>query len=284
MNVLLIDPPFYRFFNYYNRYFPLGLSYLSSVLKKAGHQVTVYDADCNKNSKGMDYTRLPEKYRIYLKELKNPENPIIKEISETLARYQPDVIGVTVMTPKAASAFTIASLAKKYNENCAVVFGGPHATLKADEILKNTRGVDFVVSGEGEVVLVELVNTLHTKNNNFSTIQGLSYRQGDKIIHNSTRNFIDNLDCLPFPDRETLLGLDTYTSEDMGLLMAVVAVPIAVPIVQRRYGRERYGIVPWQIFWKKSGMYTNGMAPASLPLRMILLLLTERGSWNFALH
>ena len=113
MNVLLIDPPFYRFFNYYNRYFPLGLSYLSSVLKKAGHQVTVYDADCNKNSKGMDYTRLPEKYRIYLKELKNPENPIIKEISETLARYQPDVIGVTVMTPKAASAFTIAALAKK---------------------------------------------------------------------------------------------------------------------------------------------------------------------------
>ena len=91
------------------------------MLKKAGHQVTIYDADCNKNSpvcvhrtgrKGMDYTRLPEKYRIYLKELRNPENPIIKEISEIFVKYQPEVIGVTVMTPKVASAFIIASLAK----------------------------------------------------------------------------------------------------------------------------------------------------------------------------
>src|SRR3970040_2208340 len=142
--ILLVDPPFYRFFNYYNRYFPLGLSYLSSTLRKAGHQVTLYDADCNKNSKGMDYTRLPEKYRIYLKELRNPENPIIKEISETLI--------------------------KKHNKNCHVVFGGPHATLKPDEVLKNTEDVDFVVNGEGEIVLLELVNALSAKNNDFSVI------------------------------------------------------------------------------------------------------------------
>lgn len=225
MNILLIDPPFYRFFNYYNRYFPLGLSCLSSVLEKAGHQVTVYDADCNKDSKWMDYTRLPEMYRIYLKELKNPENPILMEISETLARFQPDIVGVAVMTPKAASAFTVASMAKKYHKDCAVVFGGPHATLKAGEILKNTGDVDFVVSGEGEVALLELVNTLQRKYNNFSAIHGLSYRRGDRIIHNSTRSFIDNLDVLPFPDRERFLGMDTYTSEDMGLLMGSRGCP-----------------------------------------------------------
>ncbi len=225
MNILLIDPPFYRFFNYYNRYFPLGLSYLSSTLKKAGHQVTIYDADCNKDSKGMDYTRLPEKYRIYLKELKNPKNPIIKEISETLAKYQPDIVGVSVMTPKAASAFTIAALTKQYNKDCSVVFGGPHATLKADEILKNTKDVDFVVNGEGEAALLELVNTLQAHGNNFSAIRGLSYRQGDKGIHNSARSFIDDLDCLPFPDREALLGSDTYTTEDMGLLMGSRGCP-----------------------------------------------------------
>ncbi len=223
--ILLIDPPFYRFFNYYNRYFPLGLSYLSSTLKKAGHQVTIYDADCNKNSKGMDYTRLPEKYRVYLKELRNPENPIIKEISETFIKYQPDVVGVTVMTPKAASAFTIASLAKKFNRNCRVVFGGPHATLKADEILKNAKDVDFVVNGEGETALLELVNALAAGNGHPGAIQGVSYRDGDKIVHHATKKFIDNLDNLPFPDRETLLGLDTYTSEDMGLLMGSRGCP-----------------------------------------------------------
>lgn len=225
MNILLVDPPFYRFFNYFNRYFPLGLSYLSSTLRKAGHQVTIYDADCNKDSKGMDYTRLPEKYRTYLKELKNPENPIIKEISGTLAKYQPDIVGITVMTPKAASAFTVASLVKKYNKNCPVILGGPHATLRPDEILKNTKDVDFIVNGEGELTFLELADALMTKTNNFSTVSGISYRHGNNILQNDTKGFIDNLDCLPFPDRETLLGSDTYTSEDMGLLMGSRGCP-----------------------------------------------------------
>ena len=108
------------------------------------------------------------------------------------------------------------------------------------------------MNGEGETVLLELVNTLNlsstligdSKNNNFGAIPGISYRDGDKIVHNNTKKFIDNLDSLPFPDRETLLGFDTYTSEDMGLLMGSGVAHIVVPIVQHRYGRERYGIVP----------------------------------------
>jgi anaerobic magnesium-protoporphyrin IX monomethyl ester cyclase len=238
MNVLLIDPPFYRFFNYYNRYFPLGLSYLSSTLKKDGHRTILYDADCNKNPKGMDYTRLPEKYYLYLKEVKNPENPIINEISETIAKHQPDIVGITVMTPKVASAFTVAHLVKKYNKNCYVVFGGPHATLKADELMKNTEDIDFVVNGEGELALLELVNILETPGKNVcntnsnggtlpavSSIHGISHRCSNTIIHNTAKKFIKDLDCLPFPDRESLSGSDTYTSEDMGLLMGSRGCP-----------------------------------------------------------
>ncbi|MDR4506729.1 MAG: B12-binding domain-containing radical SAM protein [Candidatus Brocadiaceae bacterium] len=225
MKVLLIDPPFYRFFNYYNRYFPLGLAYLSSTLKKSGYEVSIYDVDCNKDSKGMDYTRLPEKYRKYLQELKNPKNVIIKEISETLEKHQPDLVGITVMTPKVASAFTVASLVKKYNRNCTVVFGGPHATLRPDEILRNSMDVDFVINGEGEEVFLELVNTLREKTGSFDDIGGLSFRREGKNVHNETRTFINNLDELSIPDREALLGSRTYTSEDMGLLMGSRGCP-----------------------------------------------------------
>ncbi|MEK7699909.1 MAG: cobalamin-dependent protein, partial [Planctomycetota bacterium] len=246
MNILLIDPPFYRFFNYYNRYFPLGLCYLASTLKNAGHRVTIYDADCNKTSdatasvkrKGMDYSRLPEKYRIYLQELKNPSNPIIQEISKTLERCQPDLVGITVMTPKAASAFTIASLVKKRLKGCRVVFGGPHATLMPEEILKNTSDVDFVISGEGENVLLELVNILSARNRDTQTahhegdvmpdiskLGGISYCCNGKRVHQSARRFIDDLDTLPLPDREALLGADIYTSEDSGLLMGSRGCP-----------------------------------------------------------
>ena len=117
------------------------------------------------------------------------------------------------------------------------------------------------MNGEGETLLLELVNTLNlsstligdSKNNNsclrathrqVGAIPGISFRDGDKIVHNNTKKFIDNLDSLPFPDRETLLGLDTYTSEDMGLLMGSGVARITAPIAQHRYGRERYGIVP----------------------------------------
>lgn len=225
MNILLVDPPFYRFFNYYNRYFPLGLSYLSSTLKRAGHHVTIYDADCNMDSKEMDYTRLPEKYRIYLQELRNPDNPIVKEISDTMARFQPEIVGVTVMTPKAASAFTVASLVKRYNKDCFVVFGGPHATLKSDEILRNSEDVDFVVSGEGERPFLELVEAISRKDNSFDGICEVSSRNNDHGIRSNTRRFVRDLDTLPFPDRHALLGISTYTSEDMGLLMGSRGCP-----------------------------------------------------------
>ncbi|MBM4054159.1 MAG: radical SAM protein [Planctomycetes bacterium] len=225
MRVLLIDPPFYRFFNYYNRYFPLGLSYLSSVLKKAGHEVTIYDADCNKDSKGMDYTRLPEMYASYIKELRNPENQILKEISDTLRTFQPNLVGITVMTPKAASAFTVASLVKAYDRTCSVVFGGPHATLKPGEIFNISEDVDFVISGEGEGSFPELVNSLERKENRFDTIAGLSYCKDGKKVNTGSGKFIDNLDTLPFPDRESFIGANTYTSEDMGLIMGSRGCP-----------------------------------------------------------
>ena len=61
--------------------------------------------------------------------------------------------------------------------------------MRAEEILKNTKDVDFVVNGEGEAVLLELVNTLNlsstligdSRNNNFGAIPGISYRDGDKL-------------------------------------------------------------------------------------------------------
>lgn len=260
MNILLIDPPFYRFFQYYNRYFPLGLSYLASILKKAGHNVTIYDADCNKDSKGMDYTRLPEMYAAYLKELRNPENHLIKELSETLKTCRPDIVGITVMTPKAASAFTVASLVKKYDKKCHVVFGGPHATLKPEEVLTISGDVDFVISGEGEGAFPELVHLLEKKEGGFEKIAGLSYYRDGRKASSGSGKFIDNLDTLPFPDRESLLGADTYTSEDMGLIMGSRGCPFncsycatqiwtrkvryrSIPniIEEIKYVNERYG-------------------------------------------
>lgn len=60
MTILLIDPLFYRFIGYYNRYFSLGLSYLAAGLRKEGHEVLIYDADCNVNPRKIDFALLED--------------------------------------------------------------------------------------------------------------------------------------------------------------------------------------------------------------------------------
>ncbi|PJB21567.1 MAG: hypothetical protein CO114_04640, partial [Euryarchaeota archaeon CG_4_9_14_3_um_filter_38_12] len=188
MKILLIDPPFYRFIGYYNRYFPLGLAYLASVLRKEGHEVLIYDADCNVSPSKMDFTRLEDSYPDYLKSLKDENHPILQEVSHTISNFNPDIVGITVWTTFAASAFKIASLCKEYDRSVPVVMGGPHVSIKYDEVLKICPDVDFLIRGEGEETFLELVRMIGerwgNKNATFNNIKGISYRQNGEMVHN----------------------------------------------------------------------------------------------------
>jgi radical SAM superfamily enzyme YgiQ (UPF0313 family) len=80
--------------------------------------------------------------------------------------------------------------------------GGIHPTVLPDETLAD-ENVDFVVRGEGEQTMHELVSAMN-KNNGFEKILGLSFKKRGSIVHNPSRPFIDNLDALPFPARHLL--------------------------------------------------------------------------------
>jgi len=61
--------------------------------------------------------------------------------------------------------------------------GGIHATVLFDKLLKDHLVIDVIVRGEGEVTFLELIqHFIHLKP--FSGIQGISYRQGNDIVHN----------------------------------------------------------------------------------------------------
>jgi len=146
MKVLLIDPPFYRFIKYYNRYFPLGLAYLAAVLRDKGHQVLIYDADANiDKASRMDYTDLESKYPEYIKCINNLSHPIWNELRNTLNEVKPDLVGINVFTTKAAAAFRAAEIVKTLFNNVPVVVGGPHPSVKADESLRISPFVDYAV-------------------------------------------------------------------------------------------------------------------------------------------
>ncbi len=105
-----------------------------------------------------------------------------------------DIIGISSITSTAPRAF---QLAKRFHSmGIPVVMGGPHSTFLPEESLKYA---DYVVRGEGEETIVELIEHLES-GISLDDIKGLSYRKGDAFIHNPARPLIQDLDSAPIPD------------------------------------------------------------------------------------
>jgi anaerobic magnesium-protoporphyrin IX monomethyl ester cyclase len=122
-----------------------------------------------------------------------------------------DLVGITLDTSRYYKGMKYASMLK--SKGTKVVVGGPHASFMADEILRS-GSADFVVRGEGEDTMLELVKAL-SEGGKLEQIRGLSYRGDNQLIHNADRTYPDNLDTLPFPARH-LLDMDKYRTSKLG--------------------------------------------------------------------
>jgi len=240
LRVLLIDPPFYRLIGFYNRYFPLGLVSIGTVLRDAGHEVVVYDADYNENPRAMDYGRLPDHYPAYLASFRDSDHPVWREVHRTVEEFRPDLIGISIWTAYAASAFHVARICKRVAPACPVVVGGPHATVKADEILRICPSVDYAVRGEGEAAMLDLAAAVANRRSLLSSIEGLSFRCGNSVTHNPARKPLRDLDEIPLPDRTLLMNRRTYSSEDMGLIMTSRGCPFSCSFCATETRQVRY--------------------------------------------
>lgn len=75
----------------------------------------------------------------------------------------PRWIGISVCTPVAYNAYNLADICKKLFTNTKVVLGGPHITVLGSDVFKECNSADFLITGEGEYTLCNLI-----KDNNFS--------------------------------------------------------------------------------------------------------------------
>lgn len=197
--VLLINPPFYRLMKSHFNGLSLGLAYITAILEKAGFNAKIYNADYLDKE---DYPKQEELFQNYqsYKEILNDEGADIwEEVKRKIKDFNPDVLGIFMYTGAYKSAKIIARLAKSMNPELKVVVGGPHPTLAPEETIKNEE-FDFLIRGEGEFTFLELMEGKY-----FYNIKGLSYKKGGKIFHNQPREFIQDLDSLPFPARNLLL-------------------------------------------------------------------------------
>jgi radical SAM superfamily enzyme YgiQ (UPF0313 family) len=210
--ILLINPPFYRLMNSHFNGLSLGLNYIAGVLSKNGYEVKIYNADYESSENYADQREIFESYDNYKKILTNLNHPLWLEVKETIESFSPDIIGITMLTGTYKSAENIGRIAKESDEDIAVVVGGTHPTVLPEETIKNEY-FDYVVRGEGEYTFLDFVNGLRIED-----IHGLTYvNKRGEIVNNPDREFIEDIDSLPFSRRDLYLNDTCYM--DYGYIM-----------------------------------------------------------------
>ena len=148
----------------------LGVMYISSMLKSHGHQCQVYVEPLEKG-----------------------------DMAEAVLSDPPDIVAFSCLTSDFHWALGKASALKKRSE-VLTVFGGTHITLNPDEAISHPD-VDIICRGEGEYPMLELAEAID-QHEDPSQIGGLWVKKNGAIVKNEMRYLIEDLDSLPYPDRE----------------------------------------------------------------------------------
>ncbi|MDC0335726.1 B12-binding domain-containing radical SAM protein [Pseudodesulfovibrio sp.] len=156
---------------------PLGLACISSYMKSQGKDVVLFDAHAHHMDR--------------------------EQILDYVAELAPDLVGLSIMTYHLPAIMSFLADLKQRLPHIKAMVGGPHVNAELDKVLRLHPEVDFAIMGEGEFTTVELVDTLNSRGD-LSGIKGLVYRDGDAIIVNGRRPYIEDLDALPYPDWESL--------------------------------------------------------------------------------
>jgi len=163
--VLLINPPFNILKANYDSSISVGLMCLASYLDQKGIEVKIIDGARQKN---------------YLSLIKN-QLPLV------------DFVGISVMTTQVGPALEVSKIAKDFNKNLPVIWGGLHPTFFPKETVSHPD-IDIVVIGEGEQTLWEIIQGLPLEK-----ISGLAFKKGNLGQINQPRVLME-MDQLPLPN------------------------------------------------------------------------------------
>lgn len=175
---------------------PLGLAYLAAVLEKHDHKVIIIDANAERLSQS--------------------------EIVKRVLAFDTGFIGLTATTPTIHLAAIIASRIKSVKDDISTIIGGVHATMLPKETLEKFRCFDYLVRGEGEYIIAEIIEKIEKKMC-LDNIPGLCFRKDGALVINKPAQFIKDLNLLPFPSRH-LLPNHLYKSPDSKKFSTIIAM------------------------------------------------------------
>lgn len=138
------------------------------------------------------HLRQPEAYEFLI--------PIHKPVSKAQIRWyfrEADLVGFSCYMWNIRRTLALAQELKQQNPHCLIVCGGPQVPDRAASFLRAHPWIDICVHGEGEVVFLQLLENLESQN--WSEIPGISYRQGEQLIHHPPAPRLKDINQIPSP-------------------------------------------------------------------------------------
>ncbi len=161
---------------------PLGIMYIASVLREKGsHEVKILDMR-------LDYTEACD-------------------VAAAASEFDADIVGISTLTPEAPVMHQVAQEVKKANAGCTVIAGGPHVSTYVEDGAGDPN-IDYVVLGEGEETMSELVEAI-SSGGDPSRVNGIAFKQNGEVTRTPPREYIQDLDKVPQPAWD-LLELEKY--------------------------------------------------------------------------
>jgi radical SAM superfamily enzyme YgiQ (UPF0313 family) len=150
---------------------PIGQGYLAETLQRQGVDYDVIDMN-------LGYS--------------------FKHLCRKIDEFQPGLVGVGMITRNYYDFYNLVSEIKSKYSQVKTIAGGPHVTIMKEQVLRECPALDYGVVHDGEDTLVELCKGEKA----ISEIKGLLYRSGEEIAYTGDREYVKDLDQIPWPRYE----------------------------------------------------------------------------------
>lgn len=163
--------------------FPMGAAYIASALRNAGHEIVIYN---------QDQYHYPESH-----------------LTDYLTKNRFDVVGVGVIAGyyQYQKLLKISEAINRVPNRPLYILGGHGPSPEPEYFLKKT-GADVIVIGEGDITVVNLMDALEHKRS-LSSVKGIAYLDGGRLVQTGRQELIHDLDSLPYPAWD-LFPMDYY--------------------------------------------------------------------------
>lgn len=175
-----------RIFFIQKEFVPLGVQYMSALLKKQGYDVKVltfidplsnFSLNAQKREKALDLFK--------------------QTVMDKIRDFSPHIIGFSTFTMNYRWSVDIAEYIKKQCHT-PIIFGGYHVSMVPEKSIEE-KAIDMIAIGECETMILDLMRALDEKRP-LTNISNLWIKDGDVIHKNPIAPLITDLDSLPFPD------------------------------------------------------------------------------------